>query len=143
MDVKFKKLSNTAKPPERAHSSDAGFDLFCSGFNYPPSIDSLLFVEANTSIALEIPEGYVGLIFPRSSISNTRHIMRNSVGVIDSGYRGEIKLRFSVDDSDTKYKIGNKIGQIVFVKLPQINLVESSELSSSERASGGFGSTGS
>jgi len=143
MDVKFKTLSDVAKIPEKAHPSDAGFDLFCSGFNYPPSIDSILFIEATTGIALEIPEGYVGLVFPRSSISNTRHMMRNSVGVIDSGYRGEIKLRFSVDDSDTKYKIGDKIGQIIFLRLPKINLVKSEDLSSSERSSGGFGSTGS
>lgn len=143
MEVLFKKIKETARPPERAHDSDAGFDLFCNGFNYPPSVDSLLFVEATTGIALQIPQGYVGLVFPRSSISNTRHMMRNCVGVIDSGYRGEIKLRFSIDDSSTKYKTGDKVGQIVFLRLPKINLVESSHLSSSERSSGGFGSTGS
>lgn len=142
MDVKFKKLSGNAQAPKRAHDSDAGFDLFCTGFDYPPSIDSMLFVEAKTDIAVHIPDGYVGLIFPRSSISNTRHMLRNSVGVIDSGYRGEIKLRFSIDDSDKKYKIGDKIGQIVFIRLPKINLIEVDELSPSDRSSGGFGSTG-
>ena len=120
-----------------------GLICFVMVLTIPPSVDSLLFVEASTGIALEIPEGYVGLVFPRSSISNTRHMLRNSVGVIDSGYRGEIKLRFSVDDSDKKYKIGDKIGQIVFVEIPQVTLVEASELDSSERATGGFGSTGS
>lgn len=142
MQIKFKKLKDTAKAPQRAHSSDAGFDLFCSGFNYPPSFDSLLFVEAKTDICFEIPDGYVGLLFPRSSISNTKHMLRNSVGVIDSGYRGEVKLRFSVDDSDKKYKVGDKIGQILFIKLPEVELIESDDLSSSDRSSGGFGSTG-
>lgn len=142
MEVKFKKLKDAAKAPQRSHSSDAGFDLFCSGFDYPPSIDSLLFVEAKTDISLEIPEGCVGLLFPRSSISNTKHMLRNSVGVIDSGYRGEVKLRFSIDDSDKKYKIGDKIGQILFFKLPEVELIESESLSSSDRSSGGFGSTG-
>ena len=142
MEIKFKKIKETAKAPERAHDSDAGFDLFCNGFNYPPSIDSMLFVEASTGIAIEIPDGYVGLVFPRSSISNTKHMLRNSVGVIDSGYRGEIKLRFSIDDSDKKYRIGDKIGQIVFLKLPEVSLVESTDLSSSDRSTGSFGSTG-
>jgi dUTP pyrophosphatase len=143
MDLKFKKLSNKAKAPIKAHDSDAGFDLFCTGFDYAPSVDSLLFIEAKTDIALEIPNGYVGLVFPRSSISKTKHMLRNSVGVIDSGYRGEIKLRFSVDDSDSRYKIGDKIGQLVVIKLPEINLVESDSLSRSDRSEGGFGSTGS
>jgi len=142
INVNFKKLSKEAKTPERAHTSDAGFDLFCTGFEYPPSVDSMLFIEAKTDIAVEIPNGYVGLVFPRSSISKTRHMLRNSVGVIDSGYRGEIKLRFSIDDSDTKYKIGEKIGQIIFMQLPEITLTEATELKTSDRNSEGFGSTG-
>lgn len=142
MDVKVKKLRPNAKIPTKAHASDAGFDLYCTGFDYPPSIDTMLFIEAKTDIALEIPDGYVGLIFPRSSISNTRHMLRNSVGVIDSGYRGEIKLRFTIDDADTKYKTGDKIGQIVFVQLPEINLIDSDSLSEADRDTGGFGSTG-
>lgn len=142
IDIKFKKLSKSAVTPERAHTSDAGFDLFCTGFEYPPSIDAMLFIEAKTDIAIEIPSGYVGLVFPRSSISKTKHMLRNAVGVIDSGYRGEIKLRFSIDDSDTKYRIGDKIGQIIFVQLPEISLTEALELNTSDRNSGGFGSTG-
>ena len=70
------------------------------------------------------------------------HFLRNSVGVIDSGYRGEIKLRFSMDDSSTAYQIGDKVGQIVFLKLPKVNLVQSEDLSLSSRNTGGFGSSG-
>ena len=64
------------------------------------------------------------------------------MGVIDSGYRGEIKLRFSMDDSNTAYQIGDKVGQIVFLKLPKVNLVQSEDLSLSSRNTGGFGSSG-
>ena len=99
-------------------------------------------MEVCTGLSFEIPSGYVGLVFPRSSISNTKHFLRNSVGVIDSGYRGEIKLRFSMDDSNTAYQIGDKVGQIVFLKLPKVNLVQSEDLSLTSRNTGGFGSSG-
>ena len=140
--VKFKKISHLAKAPEKAHQGDAGFDLFATEFNHPSGEDTGKYIEARTGISLEIPEGHVGLIFPRSSISKTKHYLRNSVGVIDSGYRGEIKLRFSFDDSSSSYGIGDKIAQIAFLKLPNVTLEESSDLSDSDRASGGFGSTG-
>jgi dUTP pyrophosphatase len=141
MKVKFKKLIPQAKAPERANPTDAGFDLSATSITYP-SGSSGVFVEACTGISLEIPKGYVGLVFPRSSISNTKHFLRNSVGVIDSGYRGEIKLRFSTDDTNTCYQMGDKIGQIVFIKLPVIEMIESQDLSDSNRGTGGFGSTG-
>ena len=101
-----------------------------------------LYAEYGTGIALEIPKGYVGLLFPRSSITNTKHMLKNSVGVIDSGYRGEVKLRFTPDDTNNAYMTGNKIGQILFLRLPKIELEESEELSISERNSAGFGSSG-
>lgn len=141
MKVKFKKLIPQAKVPERANPTDAGFDLSATSITYP-SGSSGVFIEACTGISLEIPKGYVGLVFPRSSISNTKHFLRNSVGVIDSGYRGEIKLRFSIDETNTSYQMGDKIGQIVFIKLPQIEMTESQDLSDSDRGTGGFGSTG-
>ena len=141
MKVKFKKLTPLSRCPERANSTDAGFDLRATAITYP-SGSSGVFIEACTGISLEIPKGYVGLVFPRSSISNTRHFLRNSVGVIDSGYRGEIKLRFSIDESNTCYQTGDKIGQIVFIKLPAIEMIESKNSSDSDRGLGGFGSTG-
>ena len=101
-----------------------------------------VFVEVCTGISLEIPKGYVGLLFPRSSITKTKHFLRNSVGVIDSGYRGEVKLRFSLDESSTSYQIGDKVGQIIFIKLPAVELIEVEELSPSVRSTGGFGSSG-
>jgi dUTP pyrophosphatase len=69
-------------------------------------------------------------------------MLKNSVGLIDSGYRGEVKFRFSPDSTRNSYIVGDKIGQIVFLKIPQINLEESDSLSKSTRGSDGFGSTG-
>jgi dUTP pyrophosphatase len=141
--VNFKKIHPLAKTPQKAHDNDAGYDIFAIDLVHPSGEDTGRYIEISTGICMEIPNGYVGLIFPRSSISKTKHYLRNSVGVIDAGYRGEIKLRFSYDDSSTSYITGDKIAQIVFIKLPEISLKESNELSDSERSLGGFGSTGS
>jgi len=94
-------------------------------------------------LAMEVPEGYVGLIFPRSSISKTDHYLRNSVGVIDSGYRGEIKIRMSTPLlGGVEYKEGDRIAQLIIMKLPWVNIEEVEELSDTDRGDGGFGSTG-
>tara|TARA_A100000164_G_C21630621_1_gene641046 strand:+ start:157 stop:588 length:432 start_codon:yes stop_codon:yes gene_type:complete len=142
MKIKFKKLNALAKAPEQSNSGDAGYDLFATSKTFPSHSESGLYAEFHTGISMEIPKGYVGLLFPRSSISKTRHSLRNSVGVIDSGYRGEIRFRFTDDPSPTGYKIGDKIGQVVFIKLPKIEMKECEELESSERGLGAFGSTG-
>ena len=142
MKVKFKKLNDLAQLPKSSNAGDAGFDLVATSIEHPFGSTGI-YVEVTTGLACEIPAGYVGLVFPRSSISNTKHFLRNSVGVIDSGYRGEIKLRFSVDDSNTAYEIGDRVGQIVFLRLPVVDIVEAEELSSSARREGGFGSSGS
>ena len=97
MKVKFQKLNSLAKAPEQANPSDAGFDLTASAVTYPAG-SAGVFIEVCTGLSLEIPKGYVGLVFPRSSISNTRHFLRNSVGVIDSGY---IQMIESKDLSDS------------------------------------------
>ena len=135
MKVKYKLLNSYASIPQKANPNDAGFDLKATEITYPASDG--VFIEVKTGISLEIPKNYVGLLFPRSSISNTKHFLRNSVGVIDSGYRGEIKLRFSIDDTSTCYQVGDKVGQIIFVKLPSIELIESQNLDSSDRGERG------
>jgi len=137
--LKFKKLSDRAEIPFYAKKGDAGIDLvattmFSNGY----------FIEYGTDLAMEIPEGYVGYIFPRSSISNTDHYLRNSVGVIDSGYRGEIRIRMSIPQlGSTQYKNGDKIAQLIIMKLPLVDIEEVDELSETDRGEGGFGSTGS
>ena len=141
MKFKFKKLIPTAVAPSQANEGDAGFDLTATSITHPMG-SAGVYVEVCTGLSFEIPKGYVGLLFPRSSISNTKHFLRNSVGVIDSGYRGEVKLRFSIDDSNTSYQVGDRVGQIVFLKLPKVELSESVDLSGSKRNLGGFGSSG-
>lgn len=142
LKVKFKKLVKHAFTPEYAKSGDAGLDLIAIDCYKNHDYE---FVEYGTGLAVEIPEGYVGLIFPRSSISKTPHTLANSVGVIDSGYRGEIKLRMRYKDSkeDMEYGFGDKIGQLVVIPYPKVQLEEVLELSNTDRGEGGFGSTGS
>ena len=106
------------------------------------------YVEYNTGLSFEIPEGYVGLVFSRSSVSNKNLDLANSVGVIDSGYRGPVKLRFrttftGLAKPEYFYEVGDRVGQILIVPCPKIDLVESESLTSSERGVGGFGSSGS
>lgn len=141
LHINFKKLREDAVKPSYAKEGDAGLDLTAIGVtvNYDYN-----YIEYDTAIAVEIPEGYVGYVFPRSSISKTSHSLANSVGVIDSGYRGSIKLRmrFDADNQDKEYTYGDKIGQLVIMPIPKIQLTEVSELSSSERGEGGFGSSG-
>ena len=142
MNIKFKKLNPKAKTPERAHEHDAGFDLYACTMDWSVNEASGLYTEYGTGLAFEIPKGYAGFLLPRSSISKTHHMLKNSVGLIDSGYRGEVKFRFSPDSTRTAYICGDKIGQIVFLKLLAVKLEESDDLSSSDRGKGGFGSTG-
>ena len=140
MKIKFKKLKNSATIPTYAEEGDAGMDLYATSVNWE---GEPLYHEFRTSLAVEIPKGYVGLIFPRSSISKTNHSLRNSVGVIDSGYRGEIKIRMSIDeDKETMYLPGDKIAQLIIMQIPFVDIEEASELSDSNRGEGGFGSTG-
>ena len=139
MNVKFKKLHPDAVTPTYAKAGDAGLDMTAIKM-----IVDEMYHEYRTGIAVEIPEGYVGLLFPRSSISKTKMILSNHVGVVDSGYRGEIRFRFRKLDTDhgSVYTPGDKIGQLVVIPYPTIQLEEVAELSDSERMDGGFGSSG-
>lgn len=139
LKVRFKKLHEDAVTPSYAKAGDAGLDL--TAIRMTPTKAGVPFIEYGTGIAVEIPEGYVGLVFPRSSISKLEDfLLKNSVGIIDSGYRGEIMMRFS--KSHEHYNIGDKIGQLIILPYPMIQLEEVEELSSTDRGLGGFGSTG-
>jgi dUTP pyrophosphatase len=139
MKVKFKKLNSDAVIPSYAIVGDAGLDLTSTS----RTIESD-YVEYGTGLAVEIPEGYVGLIFPRSSVTKYRMMLKNSVGIIDSGYRNEIKFRFYSTDPNrsSMYNIGDRIGQMIIMPYPSIEPEECFELSSSDRGLGGYGSTG-
>lgn len=148
MEVKIKKLQEDAVIPSYAHATDAGLDLTAVNYEYKSNIDCHVY---GTGLAVEIPEGYVGLIYPRSSNRKTNAYMTNSVGIIDAGYRGELMLSFKnrkptelteIPQLMAPYEIGNKIGQLMIVPYPRIDFVEVDELSDSERGANGHGSTG-
>jgi dUTP pyrophosphatase len=140
MKVKMKKLHPNAVKPKYAKESDAGMDLVATEI-----ISNTTFqVTYGLGIAIEIPDGMVGLVFPRSSIRNTELTLSNSVGVIDAGYRGELQATFNkLNGLDSvAYKVGDRVAQIVIVPHPIVQFVEVDELSESKRGEGGFGSTG-
>ena len=140
MKVRIKKLHPSAVVPEYAKTGDACVDLYAA----EKSSDKFGNTVFNTGLAFEIPQGYAGLVFPRSSICKTMHQMRNSVGVIDSGYRGPIKLVFWGGYSDkSSYKVGDRVGQIMILPYPKIEFEVVDSLSDTSRGTGGFGSTGS
>ena len=137
MKVRIKKLNENAVIPSYAKDGDAGMDVVATRI-INERLDSITY---GTDIALEIPEGFVGLIFPRSSIRKTDLILSNSVGVIDSGYRGEIQATFK-RSGVYAYAVGDRICQIMIIPHPPIEFEEADELSDTERGDGGFGSTG-
>lgn len=127
--------------PTKAHAVDAGYDLRASRCMsvFPRDTEFI-----PTGVCVDIPVGYVGLLFPRSSISKTPLRMANSVGVIDSGYKGEIKVPlFNTDEVEIididKY---SRIAQLVIVPCMDFELELTDDLGTSERGTGGFGSTG-
>lgn len=144
MEVKFKKLSDKAVVPTKAHSSDAGFDLTATRVTSEVNECGQFVLVYHTDLAMEIPDGYVGLIFPRSSISKKSLYQTNAVAVIDSNYRGEIIVKYKNTTGDSipaVYNLGDKFSQLIIMPYPAIEFVEAEELSESDRGEGGFGST--
>ena len=137
MKVKIQRLSDDAVIPHYAKPGDAGMDLTAVWKNQTFDI-----VTYGTGLSIEIPDGYVGLLFPRSSIYKTKMSLTNAVGVIDSGYRGEIMMKFKVTDNRIMYQVGDRIGQLVIMPYPEVEFEEVDELSETSRGAGGYGSTG-
>jgi dUTP pyrophosphatase len=138
--VKVKKLDPNAVVPSYSKVGDAGMDLTIT-----KEIENTSFsVSYGFGIAMEIPKGFVGLVFPRSSVRNQELVLSNCVGVIDSGYRGELQATFKKTNGldSLKYKVGERGAQIIILPYPQVFMTEVPELSDSERGEGGFGSTG-
>jgi dUTP pyrophosphatase len=141
LKIKIKKLHSEAVIPKYSKLGDAGMDLTAI-FKIENTSFSCSY---GTGLSIEIPEGYVGLLFPRSSIKDKDIILSNCVGVIDSGYRGEIMFKFrpinGIEDAFI-YAVGDRVGQLIIIPYPSIEFVETEELSDSDRGDGGFGSTG-
>lgn len=139
-DVKIKKLTPNAVIPSYSKEGDAGMDLTITSIISNTTFE----VTYGFGVAMEIPNGHVGLVFPRSSVRNFDLLLTNSVGVIDSGYRGEIQATFKKTNGldSLKYNIGERGAQIIIIPYPKINFIDSDNLSNTERGDGGFGSTG-
>lgn len=141
MKIRFVKLTADAVTPTKAHATDAGFDLTATS----RTIDTAGNFVYGTGIAVEIPEGYMGLVFPRSSIAKKTLLLTNSVGVIDSGYRGEIMAKFCDNKLTARgevYEVGERIAQLIIQPCLDIEFEEVAELSDSDRGVGGYGSSG-
>lgn len=138
VEVKFKLLSPGCEPTQ-AYSGDAGWDLYARAREW--SGNNL--VTYHLGVAVEIPPGYVGLVFPRSSICTSCLYLSNSVGVIDSGYRGELRAIFRQDTSSRAltYEAGAKVAQLIIIPYPHVELVQADTLNESERGAKGFGSS--
>ena len=151
MEVKIKKIHKDAVIPKYAKEGDAGMDLVAVWKKYDEN-GCLVY---GTGLSFEIPEGHVGLIFPRSSVSKYTISVANSVGVLDSGFRGEVTVKFRPMfrfeqgiTKDTKdaypvvYEVGDRVAQLIIMPYPHIDFVEVEELSETERGTGGYGSSG-
>lgn len=147
MKVKIKKLVPEAVIPTYATLGSAGLDFKATSYEYKHDIDCHVF---GTGFAMEIPEGYVGLCFPRSSIRKIDLQLTNAVGVVDSDYRGEVTASFKNRDFTPDiiaqlrkgYEVGDRIFQMIIIPYPKIEFEEVEKLSDTERGTGGYGSTG-
>ncbi len=142
MDLPIRLLSDAATPPARAHEGDAGLDLYAAE---PAILGPGDRASVGTGIAVEIPEGHAGLVLPRSGLAARHGIaIVNAPGLIDSGYRGEVRVLLLNTDASKPFEIGvgDRIAQLLVTPFVPVVAVEATELSASARGEGGFGSSG-
>lgn len=146
MKIKFKKLYKNVPTPRYVHQGDAGLDLVAIQSEKVSENGFRQYIEYKTGLCIEIPEGYVGLLFPRSSVSNKNLILGNCIGVVDSNYRGEITFRYKILRDgvleNNIYEVGERVGQIIIMPYPEVEFEEVEELSDTSRGVNGYGSTG-
>lgn len=142
MKVRFKRLDSMASVPMRATDGSAAYDLTARKVDLTVG-DNIVYT-VHTGLAVEIPEGYVGLVFPRSSVVKTSLLLSNCVGVIDSDYRGEIMAKFYLhgNDGSRAYMVGERCMQLMILPVPTIEWEVADELTETSRGKGGYGSTG-
>src|SRR4051794_41432835 len=142
MQLPFQKLKEEARVPSRAHEGDAGLDLYsCEAAHVGPGERW----SVGTGVGVEIPEGHAGLVLPRSGLAREHGIaLVNAPGLIDSGYRGELRvLLLNTDPAETfRVEAGDRIAQLVLVPIALASPVEVESLADSARGGGGFGSSG-
>tara|TARA_R100001086_G_scaffold249698_1_gene190425 strand:+ start:2129 stop:2566 length:438 start_codon:yes stop_codon:yes gene_type:complete len=144
MKLKIKKTNSEAQLPKQANSNDACFDLYACNMETTER-----YIQYDTGIGFDIPKGYVGLVFARSSSSNYDLALSNGVGVIDHGYQDSVKFRFrrhpikafGQELPPKVYGVGDRIGQIMVIPRPQLELEVVEEFDTEDRG-GGWGSSG-
>ena len=143
MNIKFKRLTENAIAPVKAHAADAGFDLTCSSITTEINERGQLIIVYHTGLAFEIPEGYFGALVPRSSIANKTLTLTNCIGVIYASDRGEVmaKMKATTDVIPAVYKEGERFAQLLILPVPDVQFEESTELSEGDRGENGYGST--
>lgn len=138
MKIAIQKLRDSAIVPRRAHLDDAGIDLFADK-DYV--VGSRTLIAIPLGVAFEIPFGYVGLIWDKSSIGSKN--IKTLGGVVDAGYRGEVSVVLNnLGDKEYVFKAGDKVAQMLIQKVELCEVVQVDELSDTSRGVGGFGSTG-
>src|SRR3989338_3024889 len=139
MKLKVKKLHKYAKLPTHGHPGDAGMDFYAVEDVFFPASEQM---QVRTGVAIEIPEGHVGLIWDKSSIS-FGHGLKVMGGVMDSSYRGEVIMSLrNLSDKDFTLQKGHKVAQILIQKFEHCDIMEVEELSQTVRGEGREGSTG-
>jgi dUTP pyrophosphatase len=140
--IRFQRLAPHAREPERAHDHDAGYDVRAAE---DARIGPGERASVGTGIAVAIPEGFAGLVLPRSGLASRHGItLPNAPGLIDSGYRGEVRVLLLNTDAVEAFEVtaGDRIAQLVVVRAEALEFEEASELDETARAAGGFGSSG-
>lgn len=143
MEIKFKRLSEKAVAPVKSTVGAAGFDLTCTDITTEINEAGELILVYHTGLAIEIPEGYFGMLCMRSSVSKKTMSMCNACGIIDSDFRGEItgKFRTTVTVVPSVYKPQERFAQLLILPVADATFTEALELSATDRGDGGYGST--
>lgn len=139
LKIKFRKLKENVNMPVKGSEHAACFDVYANSLSYSGQK-----VIVGLGFQTEIPKGYRGVIVPRSNLTKHYWLMNNSIGIIDSDYRGEWMCIFTPigNYSQFPYSVGERVAQIYFEKVEDVEFVDANELESSERGTGGFGSSG-
>lgn len=140
--VNFKKLTSTAKLPVKGSSSAACYDVYATSL----ILDGKGMITYGLGFATEIPEGWRGVIVPRSNLAKHKWVLSNSIGIVDSDYRGEWMVKMKSVSANpyesAPYQVGERVAQIYFEKNVEVAFAEVEELDQTERGEGGFGSSG-